>query len=106
MIGHSPGPRINTEGTDEAVTRALSLNLPAELFEAIADKAAEIVRRELRPDPYLKVEEAAAYLACPPSRIYALVSAGRIPHHRDGSRLLFRHPELDAWIRNGGAKRP
>ena len=39
-------------------------------------------------DGFLDVAGAAEFLACPPSRVYALVSAWRIPHHRDGSRLL------------------
>jgi excisionase family DNA binding protein len=49
---------------------------------------------------------ASEFLACPSSRVYSLVSARRIPHHRDGSRLLFRRSELDEWVQRGGAKRP
>jgi excisionase family DNA binding protein len=56
--------------------------------------------------PWLDVEGAAKHLACPRSRIYALVSARRIPHHKDGSRLLFRREELDEWVRMGGGRRP
>lgn len=41
---------------------------------------------------------AAAYLGWPRSRIYDLTSRRAIPHHRDGSRLLFRRSELDRWL--------
>jgi excisionase family DNA binding protein len=57
-------------------------------------------------DGFLDVDGAAAFLACPSSRIYALVSARRIPHHRDGSRLLFDRAELRDYVRRGGARRP
>jgi excisionase family DNA binding protein len=72
---------------DAGAGRQLSIALPAELVELVAERAA-------------------ANLACPTSRIYALVSARRIPHHRDGSRLLFRRAELDEWVARGGARRP
>jgi excisionase family DNA binding protein len=55
---------------------------------------------------YLDAGGAAAFLACPKSRIYALVSARRIPHEKDGSRLLFDPAELRRYVREGGARRP
>lgn len=87
---------------------ALTLALPDALVEAVAARAAELVaeRLEAKPEPYIALEQAAAYLACPRSRIYSLVSAERIPVHRDGSRLLFRASELDTWLENGGGRRP
>nr|MBA2763801.1 helix-turn-helix domain-containing protein [Thermoleophilaceae bacterium] len=57
-------------------------------------------------DGYMDVDEAAAFLACTPGRLYALKSANRIPHRKDGSRLLFRRDELHAWIEAGGGCRP
>jgi excisionase family DNA binding protein len=57
-------------------------------------------------DGFLDVNGAATFLACPRSRIYALVSAKRIPHHRDGSRLLFDRCELRDFVQRGGARRP
>jgi excisionase family DNA binding protein len=86
----------------------LRLEISDELVEAAAERAAELVAEglEAKYEPWLDVKDAAAYIACPVSRIYALVSAGRIPHHRDGSRLLFRSKELDAWIERGGGRRP
>ena len=59
--------------------------------------------RDVPPDGFAL---AAAFLSCPPSRVYALVSARRLPVHRDGSRLLFDPAELREYVRRGGAKRP
>jgi excisionase family DNA binding protein len=90
---------------------ALTVDFPPELVEQIAVRAAEIVAERTDPaDPdaggFLDVERAADFLACPKSRVYSLVSAGRIPHHRDGSRLLFDRTELRAYVAAGGARRP
>ena len=86
----------------------LALAVPPEFVEAVAQRAAALVadRLQQRTAPYLDVAGAAAYLACPRSRIYSLVSAGRIPVRRDGSRLLFRAAELDDWLDGGGGCRP
>ena len=87
---------------------ALSLALPPELVELVAERAAEIVAERLAPltEPWVGVDQAAEHLACPKSRIYALVSAQRIPHEKDGSRLLFRRSDLDEWLEQGGGTRP
>ncbi len=80
------------------------------LVEQVARRAAEMIVREHQPapgaEPWLDVQGAAEHIRCPKSRIYALVSAGRIPYHKDGSRLLFRSSELDAYVLAGGARRP
>jgi hypothetical protein len=51
-------------------------------------------------------ERIAAYIDSPRSRVYALASARRIPVHHDGSALIARRSELDAWLRTGGGRRP
>jgi excisionase family DNA binding protein len=87
----------------------VSLTLPDETLERIAQRVAELLSGDTNgaaEDGYIDVACAAEFLACPTSRIYALVSAKRIPHHRDGSRLLFDRNELRDYIRNGGARRP
>ncbi len=85
----------------------LAVDLPEELVERIAERAAEMVaERATEPDGYMDVAGAAGFLACPTSRIYSLVSAKRIPVHRDGSRLLFDRTELRQFVADGGAKRP
>lgn len=88
---------------------ALSVELPAELVELIAQRAAAILADRTPTDEaegFMDVAGAAEFLACPASRIYALVSAKRLPVHRDGSRLLFRRDELRDYIDRGGARRP
>lgn len=86
----------------------LTLHLPDELVERVAVRAAELVaeRNGQAPDSWLSVAEAAEHLRCTTSRIYSLVSARRIPHEKDGSRVLFRRSTLDAWVEQGGAKCP
>jgi excisionase family DNA binding protein len=105
--------RADTHTKREAIfgtTSPLALTVPPELLEAVAERAAEMLAERLevgaRPEPWLTVDQAAEHLACPKSRIYALVSARRIPHRKDGSRLLFRASELDAWLDQGGGRRP
>lgn len=91
-----------------AAFEGLNVPVPAALLEAIARRAAELVAEAVpsAPEAWVGVLEAAEYLACPRSRIYALASAGRIPHCKDGSRLLFRRSELDRWLDAGGGRRP
>lgn len=86
--------------------------LLAELTDGDLDRLAERLAPRLTPvtasadNGWLDVAAAAAYLACPRSRIYKLSSTGRMPCHRDGSRLLFKRAELDTFVRNGGARQP
>jgi excisionase family DNA binding protein len=87
----------------------LAVSLPDDLVDAIAERAAEIVVERRRPaeDGWLRgADRIAAYIDCPRSRVYALVSARRIPVHRDGSALIARRSELDRWLREGGGIRP
>lgn len=88
----------------------MSVPVPPEWLDVIADRAAELVaeRVNAEPEPWIGVEQAAAHIAAPKSRVYALVNCKppRIPFQRDGSRLLFRRSELDEWVENGGATRP
>lgn len=87
----------------------LSIDVTDEILEAIATRAAELVAANSsgqQEEGFVDVAGAAAYLSCPKSRVYSLVSARRLPHHRDGSRLLFDRAELRDYVHNGGAKRP
>jgi hypothetical protein len=89
---------------------APNLPIPAELVDLIARRAAEIVAERTAPgdnDGWLRgANKIAAYIDCNPDRVYALSSAGRIPVERDGSALIARKSDLDAWIRSGGGVRP
>lgn len=102
-----PARPVDPLGSGEQ-SNGLALTVPAAMLDAIAERAAELLADRLAAEtaPWLDVNGAADHLACAPSRIYALVSAKRIPHHRDGSRLLFRRAELDEWVESGGGKRP
>jgi excisionase family DNA binding protein len=85
----------------------MALPVPPALIEVLADAVAKRLADHLDArSPWMNVEGAADYIGCPPSRIYKLSSAGKIPVHRDGDRLLFHRDELDAYIRRGGAKLP
>lgn len=97
---------MNSHNETENATRFLRFELPDDLLEVVAARAAELIDSQPDTEGWIGVTDAAAHLACPPSRIYALVSARRIPFHKDGSRLLFRRTELDDWVRQGGAVRP
>ena len=77
----------------------LSLTLPSELVEAIAERAAELVaNRAPEQSPWLTVVEAAAYTGIPKQTLYKLTGAKAIPHVKPGNRLLFNRDELDAWL--------
>jgi excisionase family DNA binding protein len=93
-----------------ALAAALLAEMDDETLTTLADRLVPILASRIGQDkhifPWLDVEGAAMHLACPRSRIYALVSVRRIPHYKDGSRLLFRREELDDWVRAGGGRRP
>jgi len=85
----------------------LTLTLSEEQLREIAARVAETTgARGHELDGYLDVQGAAEFLACPKSRIYALVSSRRIPFEKDGSRTLFSRTALREWVRNGGGRRP
>lgn len=88
---------------------SLSLQIDEGSLAQLAERVVGLLgeKRGLVPgENFLDVEGAAEFLACPKSRIYALVSARRLPHHRDGSRLLFDRAELREFVLAGGARRP
>jgi excisionase family DNA binding protein len=58
------------------------------------------------PQPLLTVDEAVHYLRISKNTLYGYTSKGRIPHIKQGKRLLFRKSQLDAWLnakQRGGA---
>lgn len=89
---------------------AISFNVGDELVERIARRAAELVAAqssEPADDGWLRgAERIASYIDAPRSRVYALVSAKRIPVEHDGSALIARRSDLDKWLRRGGGRRP
>lgn len=90
---------------------AISLEIADELVEQIAHRAAQLLAEqraeESQDDGWLRgAERIATYIDAPRSRVYALVSARRIPVHHDGSALVARRSELDEWLLSGGGRRP
>lgn len=82
-------------------TGRVTLAMPPELVDSIVDLAVSRVRAELTRaahDPWLTVQEAAAYLRCKPKRIYDLSESGRLRTAKDGRRSLFRRSWLDAAL--------
>jgi hypothetical protein len=87
----------------------VNLNIGDELVERVAQRAVELIHQQQEEavgDGWLRgADKIAAYIDAPRSRVYGLVSAGRLPVHHDGSALIARRSELDAWLLNGGGLR-
>jgi excisionase family DNA binding protein len=79
---------------------ALSLAFPPELVEAIAERAAEMLAERQRPAAHelMSVDEAAELLRCRRQRVYDLLSQGRLPHLKDGARVLIRRAEILSYL--------
>ena len=78
----------------------MRLTVPDETVDRIARRILGLLdeRRPERDDGWLNVAQAAEYIAAPTSRIYDLRRQG-LTTYKDGSRLLFRRSDLDAWIK-------
>lgn len=103
---------------DGAASSSVSpaVELSPEAIEAIATRVVALLAdegeptegkpgwgsRPPRPPGYLNAAAAAGYLGCGKSRIYQLVHRRAIPFRKEGSRLLFKPSELDAWVLQGG----
>ena len=73
---------------------------PADI-EAIAGRVAELVARQ-DVSPWLNSQGAAAYMACPVSRIRKLTMTGQLPSYKEGGRRLYKRNDLDRFIATGG----
>jgi excisionase family DNA binding protein len=78
------------------------LHLSPEELAELAERVAQIVLERqpapAAPSPYLSVNEAAEFLRAPRSRVYDLVSAGRLTRYKDGARVLVSRAELEAHL--------
>lgn len=82
----------------------LSLQLPAELVDEIAEQVADLLaQRNGKVPAYLTPAEAADYLRTSRQRIYDLTSQGRLPVCKDGSRNLYRREALDDYLAGGAS---
>jgi excisionase family DNA binding protein len=82
----------------------LRVELPEELLEELAERAADLVLARLaeqRPEAseYLSVREAAELLRSKPQRVYDLLSDGRLTRVKEGSRVLVSRAEIEAHLR-------
>jgi excisionase family DNA binding protein len=103
---------MSTARSDTAAVQGrVVLALPPDLLGEIAAHAAALLANQAQPqaEPWIGVDEAAAHLCCPKSRIYRLTSQSKggkqsnpLPFAKDGPRLLFRRSDLDAWVARGG----
>ena len=88
---------------------ALSIEVPAQVIEAVAQRAAEIVLDHLAAErhrpKYLSVAEAAQLMRAKPQRVYDLLSSGRLTRHKDGRRVLVSRAEIEMHLA-AGALRP
>ena len=83
----------------------LSVTVPPELLEAIAERTAEIVLERVRAEAratrepkFLSVQEAAELYRCKPQRIYELLSARRLTGVKEGGRVLLLREELEGRL--------
>jgi excisionase family DNA binding protein len=84
----------------------VTIEIPAEVIEAIAQRAAELVLEQLAtlsqssgPRWLYGARAAADYLGLPLGKVQKLTAGGAIPHHRpEGQRVMYRTDELDAWL--------
>jgi excisionase family DNA binding protein len=95
-----PHPQATTTEAPAAQPLALTITLPADEFEALALRIAELLH-ERHDDGFLDVDGAAAFLDLSRKAIYRLVERHQLPHHRAGGRLLFDRRELRAWVEAG-----
>ncbi len=79
----------------------LALEIPPELVEEVAKRAAELVGElsTRADDAWLDAKGAAEYLAVPLSAVHRLTSTRQIPFSQDvpGGKLYFKRSALDDW---------
>jgi excisionase family DNA binding protein len=86
---------------------SLAFEVPTELVEAIASRAAEIVLERLaseQPDGgrWMSVETAAAHLDVSVERVRKLIARRELPFYQEapGCRILLSRSELDGWMQS------
>ena len=79
---------------------SLAFELPDEVVERIAERAAALVAERQRPaaPELLDVAETSDLLRCKRQRVYDLLSQGRLPHLKDGARVLIRRADVLAYL--------
>ena len=85
-----------------SIDQAIMLNFPLEAVEAIAWHVESRVLERMANErsPWMTAPQAAEHMAAPLSRVRKLTSAGKLPHYKEGGRVLYRRDEIDAYIRD------
>jgi excisionase family DNA binding protein len=55
---------------------------------------------EVKPEPWLSVDDIAEYLSVKPDTIYKWISRKEFPAHKAGKLWRFRASEVDSWVKN------
>jgi excisionase family DNA binding protein len=83
----------------------VAFTLPAELVEAIAQRAAEIVLERQRTtvhaetrSPNVTLKEAAMILSCKVQRVRNLLTDRKLTRIKDGGRTLIAREELERYL--------
>jgi predicted DNA-binding transcriptional regulator AlpA len=86
---------------------AVTFDLPDEVIEEIARRAAAIAASSAQPvaEPWLNIKQAAAHLAISTSQLYTYCAqrdreglpGHGLPVKKEGSRSYFKASELDKW---------
>jgi hypothetical protein len=85
--------------------RRIAFELPNELVDEIAERAAATAVERLRAEresEYMTVAEAAAFICARRQRIYDLFSDGRLTRYGTAHARLVSRTELVAYVENGG----
>ena len=65
----------------------------------VAERLIELDRQiRIQTSPFMSVTEAGTFLRCKPRRIYDLIHAKRLRPYKDGTRVLLRRDELEAYL--------
>jgi len=90
---------LDRNAHENALGCVIQVALPAAVIEVIARRAAAMEGASWsKPEPWCEIRAAAEHLGCKVRRVYELVALNRIPHRKEGRRLLFRLSELDTWV--------
>jgi excisionase family DNA binding protein len=87
----------------------LSMSSCSLIADLISERIAPDAKRYSDPhrSPWMRTDEASAYLRIGKSELHRLAAAGAIPHEQDGGpggRLFFHCDDLDEWRRAGGRR--
>ncbi len=111
LAWHSAKQKWPSTRRNQHVNPPLALAIPDDalrmLVESVADRVLERLGHEVEApatSPWCDYKGAAEHLACAPKRIRNLTAARRIPHHREGGRVIYHKGELDRWILEGTAE--